>query len=584
MNRNRIICNPMNLSYVFSEVKGKGDNKVAREAADPTLIMWKGEYLLFPSMSNGFWKSKDLVKWDYVERTDIPVYDYAPDIQEVNGSLYFTASSHKKGVIYRVEDPEKGEWKEISRPFAFWDPNMFQDEDGRVYFYWGCSNKTPIYGIELDPRTMEPIGERRALIEGRPDIHGWERTGVNNVPDDIPTKTERILRALIGKEPYIEGAYMTKRQGRYYLQYAAPGTELAGYGDGVYVSDAPLGPFAYQESNPFCSKQGGFVTAAGHGSTFMDAYGNWWHVATVRISLKYSFERRLGLFPAGFDEEGNLYCNTNFGDYPMRVPEGKWDPWKDAFAGWMLLSYGKNVTVSSEETEGSGQTLTDEDIRTFWTAKATGKGEWGRVDLGEPMEVSAIQLNFYEDPKIRVNRRRDEYHGSLPSRHLNTSAGPLRWLLEGSADGECWEIIEDRRETAEDLPHDLVVLPEAKRFRYIRIGEMTMPYGARPCMSGIRVFGKGNGNAPKRVSVQAKRTGPVSAQLSWEAFGDADGYNVRFGSAPDRLYHSWMVYGGTRLEMNCLNAGGTYYFAVDAFNENGITEGEVTTETREEKR
>lgn len=129
-----------------------------------------------------------------------------------------------------------------------------------------------------------------------------------------------------------------------------------------------------------------------------------------------------------------------------------------------------------------------------------------------------------------------------------------------------------------------MVLPEAKRFRYIRIGEMTMPYGARPCMSGIRVFGKGNGNAPKRVSVQAKRTGPVSAQLSWEAFGDADGYNVRFGSAPDRLYHSWMVYGGTRLEMNCLNAGGTYYFAVDAFNENGITEGEVTTETREEKR
>ena len=106
MNRNRIICNPMNLSYVFSEVKGKGDNKVAREAADPTLIMWKGEYLLFPSMSNGLWKSKDLVKWDYVERTDIPVYDYAPDIQEVNGSLYFTASSHKKGVIYRVEDPE----------------------------------------------------------------------------------------------------------------------------------------------------------------------------------------------------------------------------------------------------------------------------------------------------------------------------------------------------------------------------------------------------------------------------------------------------------------------------------------------
>ena len=129
------------------------------------------------------------------------------------------------------------------------------------------------------------------------------------------------------------------------------------------------------------------MTAAGHGSSVMDDFGNWWHVATVRISLKYSFERRLGLFPAGFDEEGNLYCNTNFGDYPMRVPEGKWDPWKDAVAGWMLLTYGKNATVSSEETEVSGQSLNDEAIRTFWTARASGKGESARAALDEPKGV-----------------------------------------------------------------------------------------------------------------------------------------------------------------------------------------------------
>ena len=36
---------------------------------------------------------------------------------------------------------------------------------------------------------------------------------------------------------------MTKHNGKYYLQYAGPGTEFKSYSDGVYVSDKPLGPF-----------------------------------------------------------------------------------------------------------------------------------------------------------------------------------------------------------------------------------------------------------------------------------------------------------------------------------------------------
>lgn len=81
----------------------------------------------------------------------------------------------------------------------------------------------------------------------------------------------------------------------------------------------------------------------------------------------------------------------------MITPDHKFDPWKDAFAGWMLLSYGKEVTVSSEAEPGSGNNLTDESIRTFWTAAAKGPGQWAMLDLGESMDVRAVQLNFYED-------------------------------------------------------------------------------------------------------------------------------------------------------------------------------------------
>jgi xylan 1,4-beta-xylosidase len=88
-----------------------------------------------------------------------------------------------------------------------------------------------------------------------PERHGWERFGMNN--DD-----ETTLR------PFIEGAYMTKHDNRYYLQYGGPGTEFKVYADGVYVGDNPLGPFTYQRHNPMCYKPGGFVEGAGHGGHF----------------------------------------------------------------------------------------------------------------------------------------------------------------------------------------------------------------------------------------------------------------------------------------------------------------------------
>lgn len=570
-----VICNPLNISYSFQELKIRGMVRVAREAADPTLIYFHGQYLLFPSASGGFYYSSDLVNWKFKETPDWPVYDYAPDIREINGKLYFSASSHKEGTIYRTVDPMTAPLEPVSVPFKMWDPNIFQDDDGRVYFYWGCSNKMPIYGIEMNPETMMPVGEKQELIFGRPDKHGWERVGPNNNPDQYSGLQEKIMRLIIGDRPYIEGAYMNKYGNKYYLQYAAPGTELDGYGDGVYVSDKPLGPFIYQKSNPFSHKPGGFIKAAGHGSTVQDRYGNWWHIATMKISNRFNFERRLGIFPAGFDEEGTLFCNQNFGDYPMNIPDGKMNPWSDAFAGWMLLSYRKKVTVSSEAVKNTAECLVDEDIRTFWTAETAGINEWVIVDLGEVVSAYGIQLNFYEDEEITLNRRTTELRGSYPKRHIKTYAGPLQYLLEGSCDGKNWMTVEDHTEAGDDLPHAFYTIKEGIKIRYVRVSKFVMPYGGRPCMSGVRVFGKGSGRAPLKSRGEAVRTGSMSIKLTWEKHPEAVGYNIRYGNSPDKLYHSWLVYDQNELQMNCLNEGMEYFFSIDAFNENGITTGDV---------
>src|ERR1041385_2343290 len=101
--------------------------------------------------------------------------------------------------------------------------------------YFGSSNFYPLYGIELDvAKRLTYRRVAREMFGLQPDLHGWERFGQDH-------------RFTI--KPFIEGAWMTKHAGKYYLQYAGPGTEYNVYANGTYVGDAPMGPFKYAANN-----------------------------------------------------------------------------------------------------------------------------------------------------------------------------------------------------------------------------------------------------------------------------------------------------------------------------------------------
>ena len=572
-----VLINPLNIPYQFQHY----NKQASREAADPTLIFFKGRYYLFASMSGGFYYSDDMLHWDWHENRELTPFRYAPDVRQVGDWLIFSSSDRDTSAIYRSKDPLNDDFEKISEPFPFWDPNTFQDEDGRVYFYWGCANTTPIYGQEFDPETMTPIGEKKALVFGAPDRHGWERPDYPGRPKEqgkegLAMRLYRLAMHLSGsdKKPFIEGAFMNKWNGKYYLQYAAPGTELATYGDGVYVGGSPLGPFTYQAHNPFSSKPGGFITGAGHGSTIEDTYGNLWHASTMRISVNANFERRLGLFPAGLDRDGLLFCNQNFADYPLEIPEGKFDP-HSIKPKWMLLSYKKNVAASSYREGHEPVKALDEDIRSCWCARGSA-GEWYRLDLGEVYEIHGIQLNFsdVEVPMLEVDKalRSNVYTSNRyidPDPTLRT-----RYLLEGSADGSAWFSLADKLGAETNLPHDYIEL-DGLKLRYVRVTAEKLPYDEPFALSGLRVFGLGNEPAPEAVKAfDVERPDALTAKLSWKAVDRATGYNVRYGIAPDKLYSSHMVYGQTEVLLTMLNAGQSYYAAVDAFGEGGVTEGE----------
>ena len=587
-------CNPINVNYRYqfnADPRLHGKLQICREAADPSMICFRGRYYIFASMTLGVWVSDDLANWEnHRLPQELPLYDYAPDVRVLGEWVYFCASNRDRNCDrWRTKDILNGPYERIEGSFSYWDPNLFSDDDGRVYFYWGCSNQTPIYGVELDPDTMEPIGEKKELVFGDPYANGYERIGENNstlpaseeeieagyrafvansaVPEEqLPPDVKPLIRGMFSKRPYIEGAWMDKHNGKYYLQYAWPGAQYNTYSDGVYVGDTPLGPFVLAENNPYSYKPGGFLPGAGHGSTMEDRHGNLWHTSTMRISVNHDFERRCGLWPAGFDADGELFCNQRYGDWPMAL-EG--DPWRDP--AWMLLSVGKEATASSFVPGHEPSMATEENVRTWWRAASNSSDEWLCADLGCVYDIHAVQINFADD-QISIPCPGEIRPGSQ-ARYIEEADHFTQWKLEGSTDGESWFVIEDKSEAQTDLSHDLIIREEGFAARYLRLSDMAVPYGQNPCVSGLRAFGLGRGEKPAVPQFTAVRANDLDMLVGIKPQDSALGYNILFGSSPEKLYHSCMVFAAGEHRLGALIKGREYYVRVDAFNENGITEG-----------
>ena len=547
--RTTTYCNPLNLDYTYP-FHNSHLGKSYRSGADPAVVEFRGEYYMFVTRSWGYWHSKDLLNWDFItpekwyfEGCNAPAaHNYKDSVLYVCGN-----PSGAMSILY-TDNPKRGDWKAVpSVLHDLQDPALFIDDDERAYMYWGSSNRWPIRGKELDMKNkFLPIAKKPdSLLFLRPDIHGWERFGENHTSDI---------------KPFIEGAWMTKHNGKYYLQYAAPGTQFNVYGDGVYVGKSPLGPFQYAAHNPFCYKPGGFATGAGHGSTVCGPGGIYWHFGTIHLSINYKFERRLCMFPTFFDEDGVMYSDTYFGDYPHYSPDQvSRQTTSGGFRGWMLLSYGKPVKASSQLESYPVENVTDENLKTFWVAGKNDDKQWVEIDLEEVSDVYALQLNFFDYEETG-------FWGRMPNLRQ-------RYLVEAAVAGARWRVLVDYRNSFRDAPHNYIELDQPIEARYIRYRHHYVP-GKNLAMGDIRVFGLGRGKKPATVKgfTVVREADERNARISWKSVKGAQGYNVLWGVAPDKLYSSWMVYGDNSLDLRALTVGQKYYFAIESFNENGISQ------------
>ncbi|MBK8494299.1 MAG: discoidin domain-containing protein [Ferruginibacter sp.] len=546
-------CNPVNIDYGYTPIPNFSQWGKHRATADPVIVNYKGDFYLFSTNQWGYWWSSDMLNWNFVSKKFLRpwnggVYDElcAPAVGIVGDTMIVFGSTYtSRFTLWMSTNPKGNEWKPLVDSFDIggWDPAFFTDDDGRLYMYNGSSNVFPLYGVELNRKTFQPIGTRKEMYSLQGWRYGWQRFG------------ELMDNTFL--DAFIEGATMTKHNGKYYLQYGAPGTEFSGYADGVVVGDNPLGGFTPQ-SDPLSMKAGGFSRGAGHGSTFMDRQNNYWHVSTSIVCVKNTFERRIGIWPAGFDKDDVMWCNTTFGDYPQYLP-GNTGKAHGAFAGWYLLNYKKPVTVSSTLGSYYANNAVDESIKTYWSAASAGKGEWIQTDLGNTSTVNAIQINYADQDAEFLGKQTTTYH---------------QYKIYSSGDGKKWDVLVDKSNNKTDVPHDYIELEKPVQARFIRLENIHMPTG-KFAISGLRVFGNGNGKKPdavKNLIVLRTEKDKRSAYIKWNPTDNAFAYNLYYGVAPGKLYNSIMIHDLNEYWFKAMDSQKPYYFTIEAINENGVSE------------
>jgi xylan 1,4-beta-xylosidase len=558
-------CNPINIDYGYTPIPNFSQWGKHRATADPVIVNYKGDFYLFSTNQWGYWWSSDLSKWNFIPKKFLrpwngDVYDElcAPAVGIIGDTMLVFGSTYtNKFTLWMSTNPKQNEWNPLVDSFEIggWDPAFFTDDDGRFYMYNGSSNVFPLYGIELDRKTMKPKGTRKEMHFLKPWRYGWQRFG------------EHLDNTFL--DPFMEGAEMTKHNGKYYLQYGAPGTEFSGYADGVTVgTDGPLGNFT-EQSDPLSMKLGGFARGAGHGSTFKDNKGLYWHTSTIMVSVKNNFERRIGIWPTGFDKDDVMWCNTAFGDYPHMLPSkndpmGNSDIWlstlnyknKPYFTGWMLLNYNKPIQVSSSYGSHQANFAVDEDIKTYWSASTGNKGEWLQTDLGNLSTVNAIQINYADQDAEFLGKTIGKYH---------------QYILYHSNDGKKWDVLKDKSKNTIDVPHDYIELTKPIQTRYIKIENIHMPSG-KFAISGLRVFGNGNGSKPAAVKdfmVLRTEKDKRSAWIKWSPVDNAYAYSIYYGTNKDKLYNCIMVHDVNEYWFKSMDSQKEYFFMIESVNENG---------------
>ncbi len=586
----RTFCNPLNIDYQPYE-------KRARTAADPVIVPFENKYYLFCSLyaggTLGYRISDNLLDWKLVKFPDAILEKvlnkrsegYAPAVFAKDGYLYWMRLDSK--VVIRSKNPsDPNSWEVYSeKGQVSFDPCFFLDDDGKIYNYFGAleNNVTELkpedFSVidgshrQITPKTKGAetlINSPYGLHQGKNEYEGrycdWNKVETLDTARLIRTENPQPPQfSTVSKDSMQEAAWMTKYNGKYYLQNSSPGTACPWYSDSVYVSDSPNKDFKLTDYATASLKVGGFINSTGHSCVFQDFNGNWWRVTTMWVGVLAGFERRLGLFPVGFDKEGRMFTQTYLGDYPMLMPTKKLPMGKSILTGWQNLSLIANASASRAENVHLGN---DENVRTWWSSKTKDAGSFFELTWDSPVILNAVQINFAEE-NIDQSAVNEDYHA-------------YKLFYKESPDAE-WKTLVDKSANKTNVAHDYIELNSPKKVCAIKIENVHSAKFGNFAIRDLRAFGKVESKNLPSVSTSANairdKKDPRNIKFSWQ--GDsakAKGYIINYGVAKDALHLNiqYQKPDATELTLSCFNAQAKdYWFRIDTYNESGVVKGKV---------
>jgi hypothetical protein len=198
----------------------------------------------------------------------------------------------------------------------------------------------------------------------------------------------------------------------------------------------------------------------------------------------------------------------------------------------------------------------DENVFTYWAAKSGDPGEYMVVDLGKAAEIYALQVNF-------------DMHGASPD-FVRSTKNPRyqSYTIHVSNDNRSWSLLVDRSNNNKDAPHEYLELAKAVTARYVKLTNVFTPGGGNFAVKDLRVFGnpkQAKYSQADNVTIARDPQDRRTATVTWKPVEHADGYIVRYGTEPDKLYNNYMVYDNCSLNMHSLDKNAEYYFMVEAF-------------------
>ena len=372
------------------------------------------------------YSTQDMVNWtDHGSPLALESFSWADDRAwaaqciERNGKFYWYVCAHSKlsnamAIGVAVGESPTGPFKDaIGKPLCdgnwdYIDPTVFIDDDGQAYLYWGNPN---LYYVKLNEDMISYSGK----------VEKVEQT-VESFGAPNPELRKKDVKY---KDTYTEGPWFYKRNGKYYMLYAAGGIpEHIAYS----MSDKPTGPWKYmgeimphQDTNSFTNHCG-----------VIDYKGNsYFFYHTGKLPGGGGFGRSSAVEQFAYNPDGTfpIINATDKGVSPV----GVFNPYRRVEAETMAFSQG----IKSEPNAKTGIYISE-------------------IHTGDYIKVREADFGSQSPAKFKASAASALRGGTLEVRADSIGGKVIAEIAVPHTGGwECWQTLETGIKTPITGVHDI---------------------------------------------------------------------------------------------------------------------------------